>query len=251
MSKKSKITLFIENPIITDSIISLGKGQSHYLANVMRRKNGDQILLFNGKDGQWQAEITQVSKKNTQVKVTKQTKQQLDEPDVWLCFAPVKNAPIYNIAQKATELGVAKLQPVITQNTITSKVNTDRIKANTIEAAEQCQRLTVPDVANPLQLEDMLDKWPNDRTLILCDESGNGTTFIKAFNDPKKGKYAILIGPEGGFTQTEFELMRKCNYVKSVSMGPRILRADTAAIAALTCYMSILGDWDEQPHFEG
>jgi 16S rRNA (uracil1498-N3)-methyltransferase len=250
MSKHPKIRLYTTSPLSQGLQLEMTSDASHYLANVMRRKSGENILLFNGKDGEWLAQITDISRKHTFVRVIGQTRPQADEPDIWLCFAPVKNAPINNLVQKATELGVSVLQPVITQHTITNKVNTERLAANAIEAAEQSERLTVPEVMEPIKLDAMLSQWPADRNIILCDESGGGTPFIRALSSRKGGLYAILIGPEGGFSQTEFEILRKTPYIIPVGMGPRILRADTAAIAALTCYMSILGDWDAQPHFE-
>jgi len=246
----SMIRLYLPIQLSSDRIVELPKEQAHYLANVMRKKTGDEIAVFNGKDGQWQAHIADISKRNCSLTIAGQTKKQKPEPDLWLCFAPVKNAPLAFIAQKATELGIAKLIPVITGHTITSKVNTDRLRANVIEASEQCERLTIPQVEEPIKLEHLLSKWDSSRKLILCDESGGGKPYKTALADEKEQKHAILIGPEGGFAQSEFENLRKQPYIIPVGMGPRILRADTAALAAITCYMSLLGDWDEQPRFK-
>lgn len=245
----SQIRLYTQSPLSVDNSIELLKENVHYLSNVMRKKAGYQLVLFNGQDGEWLGEIEYMDKKSGQVRLLKQLRQQKAEPDIWLCFAPVKNAPINNLVEKATELGVAVLQPVITQHTITSKVNTERLLANAIEAAEQSERLTIPKVNEPVKLQDLLDKWDGSRKLILCDESGSGQPVDKALRPIGSQPCAILIGPEGGFAQTEFEIMKNKPYIVRVGMGPRILRADTAAIAALTCYQSILGDWDEPPHF--
>lgn len=246
----SYIRLYTTQTLSEGLNLSLTKDAAHYLANVMRRKTGDNILLFNGRDGLWLCAITDIGKKHADVILKEQLSPQKAEADIWLCFAPVKNAPITNLVQKATELGVSRLQPVITQHTIAHRVNTERLLANAIEACEQCERLTIPEVMEPVKLEKLLESWPTDRKLILCDESGSGQPFLQALSGQERGKYAIIIGPEGGFSQTEFEIMRNKPYIIPVGMGPRILRADTAALAALTCYMSILGDWDEKPGFK-
>jgi len=277
-----KIRLFTTTPLQKSTIVYLEKEQAHYLVNVMRKKEGDAILIFNGVDGEWLANISSTGKKHCQLIVHEQTKPQKQEPDVWLCFAPVKNSPITNIVQKATELGASVLQPVITKHTIVNKVNGDRLGAIAIESAEQSQRITVPEIMEAITLEKLLDNWNkpviprvlqgktiggskdglpysppmansgNDeiRKLILCDESGGGTPMVQALAKLEKGgKYAILIGPEGGFSSQEFALLKKQPYVIPVGMGPRILRADTAAIVALAGVFSILGDWDEKPNF--
>jgi 16S rRNA (uracil1498-N3)-methyltransferase len=245
----SQIRLYTKNPLSLSNSIELLKENVHYLSNVMRKKVGYQLVLFNGRDGEWLGDIEFLDKKSGQVRLLKQLRPQKAEPDIWLCFALVKNAPINNLVEKATELGVGVLQPVITQHTITSKVNTERLLANAIEAAEQSERITIPKVNEPLKLEALLEKWDATRKLILCDESGAGQPIDKALRALGKSPCAIIIGPEGGFSQTEFEIMQNKPYIVRVGMGPRILRADTAAIAALTCYQSILGDWDEPPHF--
>jgi 16S rRNA (uracil1498-N3)-methyltransferase len=244
------IRLYTNQPLSAGSSIELSSENVHYLSNVMRKKAGYQLELFNGKDGQWLGEIESLQKKSGQVRILNQTRMQKPEPDIWLCFAPVKNAPINNLVEKATELGVSVLQPVITNRTIVNRVNTERLVANVMDASQQCERLTLPTVQEPLKLEKLLENWDISRKLILCDESGKGQTIIPALQALKQTPCAILIGPEGGFSQTEFEIMRNKPYIIPVSMGPRILRADTAAIAALTCVQSILGDWDEPPNFK-
>jgi len=246
-----KIRIYTENELLKDGVVELVKEQAHYLCNVMRQKEGEEILVFNGASGEWLAKINSISKKNCSLQMVKQTREQKSEPDIWLCFAPVKNAPINYLVQKATELGVSKLVPVFTQRTVVSRVNTERLKLIAVEAAEQSRRLTVPEIEEPVKLSALINGWDENRGLILCDESGGGKPFAKALNDDSRKKYSIIIGPEGGFSQSEFEMLKNKPYVIAVGMGPRILRADTAAIAALTSYMNVLGDWDEQPNFGG
>ncbi len=242
--------IYITSDIQENVAVSLGKEQTHYLKNVMRMKLSDNIYIFNGKHGLWEGEIVSLAKKSCDILPVKQLKEQLDEPDIWLIFAPVKNVRIDFIAQKATELGVSVLQPVITQNTIVSRVNIDRLRSNAIEASEQCERLTVPPVHEPIKLQNMINSWDTERNIMLCDESGEGGTIANILSSKKRGdKWAILIGPEGGFSQEELATLRKLPYVTSVGLGPRILRADTAAIAALSCWQEHLGDWNIPPRF--
>jgi 16S rRNA (uracil1498-N3)-methyltransferase len=216
----------------------------------MRRKDGDQLLVFNGADGEWLANIVSSSKKHCFLALREQTRLQIIQPDIWLCFAPVKNSPINNIIQKATELGVSLMQPVITQHTVVTKINTGRLGAIAVEAAEQSERITVPKINESIALDKMLSSWDEGRKLILCDESGNGIPMANALLGLKKDtRYAVLIGPEGGFSDSEFAILRNQPYTIPVSMGPRILRADTAAIVALAGVFSILGDWNEKPNF--
>jgi 16S rRNA (uracil1498-N3)-methyltransferase len=250
MKHYPKIRLFTTESLQKSIMVELSKGQAHYLVNVMRQKDGDAILIFNGKDGEWLANISSCSKKHCQIILQQQTQKQKAQPDIWLCFAPVKNSPITNIIQKATELGASIMQPVITKHTIVTKINAERLEAIAIEAAEQSQRITVPQVMMPLTLEKLLSIWDNSRKIILCDESGDGVPMVESLlNLEKSGKYAVLIGPEGGFSISEFALLKKQPYVISISMGPRIMRADTAAIVSLAGVFSILGDWDEKPNF--
>lgn len=250
MKHYPKIRLFTSSHLSIAGHIDLSKEQAHYLVNVMRKRDGDELMLFNGKDGEWLGYINSSSKKHCIVVLKEQAKEQACQPDIWLCFAPVKNAPITNIIRQATELGVSCLQPVITKHTVITRVNTDKFTANAIEAAEQSERLTVPEIAEPENLDKLLSAWDHDRKLILCDETGGGTPMVQALLKlDKDKKYAVLIGPEGGFSQSEFALLRNQPYIVPVGMGPRILRADTAAIVALAGVFSILGDWNEKPSF--
>lgn len=246
-----KIRLFTPHDLTNGSILPLTESNIHYLSKVMRKKEGDQILLFNGRDGEWICNIGEMGKKSGSANAVWQTRPQKNEPDIWLCFAMVKNTPMSNILQKATELGAAKLQPVITEYTNSDRFNANRAEAIILEAAEQSERLTIPEIADPVTFKKLLEDWDKGRKIILCDESGSGSPAVAALTKLTKGKYAIFTGPEGGFSKTEFEILRKHPYIIPIGMGPRILRADTAAIAALACCMSVLGDWDEPPHFEG
>lgn len=244
---QNHIRLFTEAPLQEGGNLTLTQEQSHYLANVMRLKEGAQLALFNGRDGEWLAALSQVAKRSVSVTVDKQLKVQQNEPDLWLVFAPIKKARIDFIAQKATELGVSHLQPVYTERTIVSRVKTDRLQANAIEAAEQCERLNVPTIAEPAKLSDILLSWPENRQIMFCDEDLSGTPAHDSLRNmgskTAPGPWAILIGPEGGFTDQERALIKAMPQTTTVSLGPRVLRADTAAMAAITLWQSALGDW--------
>jgi 16S rRNA (uracil1498-N3)-methyltransferase len=227
--------------------IALDIDRAHYLHNVLRLEPGASVGLFNGRDGEWTARIESLTKRGGQVVLLQQTRPQLPEPDLWLCFAPIKKARIDFIAEKATELGVSALQPVFTQHTAMTRVNVERLRANAIEAAEQTERLSVPDVREPVTLEALLKDWPAERRLLLADEAGGGQPIAQALagldESAKRSPWAVLIGPEGGFARAELDQLRKLPFVISVGLGPRILRADTAALAALACWQALLGDW--------
>ena len=241
------IRLFVETSLSSEAKFALSREQSHYLANVMRKKAGATVLLFNGRDGEWEASIETVTKREVVLSVGNQTKPQTSEPDLWLAFAPIKKARLDFIAQKATELGVSHMVPVMTRRTIVDRVKTDRMVANAIEAAEQCERLTVPSVGDVSKLEQILNSWPEDRHLMFCDEDLSGKPAHSALAEKtSKGDpapWGILIGPEGGFDEIEREMIRNHPNCVTVSLGPRVLRADTAAMAAISLWQSALGDW--------
>jgi 16S rRNA (uracil1498-N3)-methyltransferase len=213
----------------------------------MRREEGAPLLLFNGRDGEWKATLGLRGKKGAAARVTERTRPQAVEPDVWLCFAPVKRARIDYIAEKATELGVAVLQPVITQHTAVERVNVERLQANAVEAAEQTERLSVPAVRAPVDLMRLLAEWPEGRRLLMGDETGGGPPIASVLAGldaaARAAPWAILIGPEGGFAADELTALRRMKDVTAVGLGPRILRADTAALAALACWQALVGDW--------
>lgn len=247
MTKKIQHRLYVDSPLPGGGTLTLGPDQSHYLANVMRAKAGDAVALFNGQDGEWASEITSVQKKAVTLTLGAKLKDQRTAPDLWLAFAPIKKARIDFMAQKATELGVSHMVPVLTRRTIVDRVKTDRLHANAVEAAEQCERLTVPTVGEPLKLEKLIADWPMERMLMFCDEDLSGTpahTALQAADEKSSARpWGILIGPEGGFDEHERALIRSHPNTVVVALGPRVLRADTAAMAAISLWQSALGDW--------
>ena len=237
--------LFIEEPLAAGAVLALAPPQAHYVTRVMRRGPGDALLLFNGRDGEWRAEI-EAARKGCTATVVERTRPQAAGPDVWLVFAPVKRAPIDLIATKATELGVAALCPVITRHTDARRVNLDRLHANAVEAAEQCGRLEVPDCRAPAAFDDLVAGWPEGRRALLCDETGGGAPIARALAEAAREPatpWAIVTGPEGGFADDEIRALTALPGALRVGLGPRILRAETAALAALACWQAALGDW--------
>lgn len=245
------VRLFVDHALSAGNRIDLNRQQAHYLRHVMRLGDGDSVHLFNGDDGEWRGAIITAGRAGASVTPQECVRKQSAGPDLWLVFAPVKRTRIDLIAEKATELGVAAIMPVMTDNTAVRRVNIDRLRANTVEAAEQCGRLTLPDIRDPIRLADALARWPAGRRLLVCDESGGGIPVIDALSGFRKSKFSdqtpsswgILTGPEGGFSPAELDLLAENPIVTRVGLGPRILRADTAAIAALTCWQAVLGDW--------
>ncbi|HUO01873.1 MAG TPA: 16S rRNA (uracil(1498)-N(3))-methyltransferase [Rhizomicrobium sp.] len=235
--------LFVTANLEPGGTVILGEGQGHYLLHVMRAKVGDRVLLFNGRDGEWQGEVSATSKRGATVALRAQTEAQAGVPDIWLVFAPVKKTPSDYLVQKATELGAAKLQPVFTRRTIVTRINRERLLANAAEAAEQSARLTVPEIGEAVGLEKLLDAWPRERRIFFCDEGGDARPLAEAACDSGEGPAAVLTGPEGGFDSAERENLRGRAFVTPVTLGPRILRADTAALAALAIWQSVRGDW--------
>jgi 16S rRNA (uracil1498-N3)-methyltransferase len=212
----------------------------------MRAKVGEHVRLFNGRDGEWRARLAEVGKRSCVLECETQTLPQRAVPDLWLVFAPVKRARIDYLVEKATELGVAALYPVRTQRTIVERVNLERLQANAVEAAEQTERLTVPKVHPPETLTALIASWPQTRRLIVCDERGRAppiANVVAGLRERLAAGAAVLIGPEGGFTETELDGLANLPFVNAVSLGPRILRADTAALAALAVFQALAGDW--------
>ncbi|HEV2560832.1 MAG TPA: 16S rRNA (uracil(1498)-N(3))-methyltransferase [Rhizomicrobium sp.] len=236
-----KVRLYVDAPLTKDARVVPDDGQTHYLLHVMRAKAGDRISLFNGRDGEWLARIADVTKRGCALVCEKQTEAQSEVPDLWLVFAPIKKTAADYVTQKATELGVRVLQPVFTRRTIVRRVNIDRMRANAVEAAEQSGRLTVPEIREATDLEKFL--WPADRRILFCDEAGEAPPIADALASAPAGPWAILTGPEGGFDSAERARIRALPNVTPVSLGARILRADTAALAALAVWQAIRGDW--------
>ncbi len=233
--------LYVVDSLASGAGFSLGKAQSHYLARVLRRKIGDQVRLFNGGDGEWLAEIITISKQAITLGLIQQIRQYETPSDIWLLFAPIKHKRNVFIVEKATELGASQIHPVITART-TSRINRAKMQAHIIEAAEQTERLDLPQMRDALKLEQILADWDESRALMFADEAGNAELAAKTFANTK-APAAILIGPEGGFTADEREMLRAKPYVTPISLGPRILRADTAATATLALWQSLSGDW--------
>jgi 16S rRNA (uracil1498-N3)-methyltransferase len=236
---KSLPRLFVGEPLGAGREIELDKSQANYLGNVMRLSEGSELLVFDGTSGEWLARIAGAGKKWIRLTVERQTREAETIPEVWLAFAPVKRSQTDWLVEKATELGVARLIPVTTQRTVVERVKLDRLKAIAIEAAEQCGRTRLPDLDEPLPLKHFLQHRDPSRTLYFADEAG-GEWAPDAFTS---GPCTILTGPEGGFTDEERAAIRAAPNAVAVSLGPRILRAETAALAALAVYMAVAGDW--------
>ena len=234
--------LFVAGDLADSAPVALTAGQAHYLRSVLRLAPGAALALFNGRDGEWIARLDTVSKAGGVATAERRCRLQQGSPDIWLCFAPIKRPGIDIIAEKATELGVSVLQPVTTRHTHVGRVNIERLAANAIEAAEQCERLDVPDIRNPLGLEALLSAWPVERPLLVAVETGAGQPLAAAALALRGHSVGLLIGPEGGFARSELDGLSKLAFVHRVSLGPRILRAETAALAALACWQCIAGD---------
>lgn len=237
------IRLHVSAPLAASAPVAPTLDQSRYLTQVMRLKAGDEIAVFNGKDGEWRASIAEVLKKGVILRCEALIKTQDVVPDLELIVAVVKKARIETIVEKAAELGARRIRLVTTQRTNIDRLRLDRLDAIAEEAAEQTGRMDVPVVDDPIRLETLLDGWEVGRQLMFCDETG-GAPAVSAVAKAGPGPWAILIGPEGGFSPEEGEKLRSLAFTTAVSLGPRILRADTAAIAAMTLWQAAVGDWE-------
>lgn len=237
------IRLFVPHDLAPGAELALDEGRSRYLAAVMRLSVGDEVLVFNGRDGEWRAALVQVGKRAATLAVAARTRPQAVGPDLDLVVALVKRARLETVVEKAAELGARRVRPAITERTNADHTRVDRLQAIAIEASEQTGRLEAPQVLQPMKLEKMLADWEAGRRLLFCDEAGDAAPALDALQDAAGGPWAILIGPEGGFSPREREILRTPPYATPVSLGPRILRADTAAISALTLWQAALGDW--------
>lgn len=231
--------LFVDQPLADGAEVRVEGNQAHYLSGVMRLKAGGQVKLFDDRTGEWLAEIAYLGKRDLILRIEGHLRPREAAPDLWLLAAPIKKGRIDWMAEKACELGVARLMPVITRRTVVDRVNLDRLRAHMIEAAEQCERTALPELAEPMKLDVVLRDWPEGRTLFFADEEGGAPMLDAA----KPGPAAILIGPEGGFTPEERDAIRALPQAVAVSLGPRILRADTAMAAAVSLWMAAAGDW--------
>lgn len=239
----AKIRLYVEHPLGEGQSVPLDKSQAHYLFGVMRQAVGGTILLFNGQDGEWRAEIAEAGKRGGTLVCVQQVRPLQMPPDLWLLFAPIKKARTDFIVEKAAEMGAARIVPVITEFTNIGRVQRDRLQAHAVEAAEQCGGTYVPEVAEVVKFDRLLDCWDATRQIMFCDEALAGTSSgLPALLNPPV-PWAIIIGPEGGFSERERNRLRSADFTHAATLGPRILRADTAAVAAMTLWQQALGDW--------
>jgi 16S rRNA (uracil1498-N3)-methyltransferase len=235
--------LFIDVPLHAEAVCEANAEQFNYLANVLRMSDGSEILLFNGRDGEWKATVSFPSRKKIILTPSEQTRPQPTPSDLHYLFAPLKVGRMDYLVQKAVEMGAGQLQPVMTQHVQGKIHNTEKLRANAIEAAEQCGILSIAEVAEPVKLKDLLDTWPQDRRIIYCDEGDAGQNPLPILRGITETKLALLVGPEGGFSEEERELVRARSFITPIPLGPRILRADTAAVAALAVIQAAIGDW--------
>lgn len=237
--------LCLDAPLAQGAEIELSREQANYLVNVLRLGEGARLLVFNGHDGEWRAALGLRGKKSASLRIEEQSRTQEDLPDLDYIFAPLKHARLDYMAQKAVEMGARRLRPALTRRTQASRINLDRMRANVVEAAEQCGLLALAEVLPEQRLETILGDWPGDRLLIFCDEAAEIADPVAALREAGAAfsKFAILIGPEGGFDESERAQLARIAPVARISLGPRVLRADTAAVAALTLVQAALGDW--------
>ncbi len=239
----SALRLFLDDELKAGAELALTPEASNYLRNVLRLSAGANVLVFNGRDGEWRAEIAEAGKKRTTLTAREQLRAQTPPGDLWYLFAPLKHVRLDYMVQKAVEMGVTRLQPVMTRRTQSGRVNLERMRSNAVEAAEQCGILSLPEIEEPMGLDKLLAAWPADRSLIFCDEGAEQADPLAALGKLARGKLAVLIGPEGGFDESERAQLTKLPQVTAISLGPRILRADTAAVAALALVQARLGDF--------
>lgn len=242
--------LHIDRDLAAGKTLTLDGNPAHYLLHVLRLKPGASVKLFNGRDGEWACRVATAGRKTCDLEIGERTRAPEPPPPLILAFAPLKKTAMDFLIQKATELGVGHFQPVITERTETARLNRERLATQAREAAEQCERITVPEIAKPLAFDAFLAQWPADQPLWCGDETGRGELFADALQraeQPSPGQsHGLLIGPEGGFTPSELASLDGLAFVSRVDLGPRILRAETAALAALTCWQALLGDWRRQ-----
>lgn len=237
------IRLFVPHDLAPGADLVLDEGQSRYLAAVMRQAVGDELAVFNGREGEWLARVAQVGKRAVSLTALSQARPQHIGPDLDLVVALVKRARLETIVEKAAELGAARVRPVITERTNADHTKVARLQAIATEAAEQTGRLDVPTIFEPVKLERLLADWESGRRLMFCDEGGDAAPVVDALRGVRGGAWGILVGPEGGFSPAERSRLRDLSFATPVSLGPRILRADTAAISAMTLWQAMAGDW--------
>lgn len=237
------IRLYVSADLAQGVAVALDHGQSHYLTSVMRRAVGDEVLVFNGRDGEWRAPLEVVGKRGVILRPASPERPQAYGPDLDLIIALVKRSRVETIVEKAAELGARRVRLVITERTNAERTRVDRLAAIAAEAAEQTGRLDVPEIFEPVKLSKLIEAWEAPRRLLFCDEAGDAQPVLQALDGAAAAPWGILIGPEGGFSPSERETLRNLNYATPATLGPRILRADTAAISALTLWQAAQGDW--------
>jgi 16S rRNA (uracil1498-N3)-methyltransferase len=237
----SRVRLYVDHPLVEGQTVPLEPAQSRYLFSVMRLGPGDALHVFNGRHGEWHAEVAEAGRRGGSLALRWPVAGQRMPPDLWLVFAPLKKARTDYVVEKAAELGVARIVPAMTEHTNAERVNRARLQAHAVEAVEQCGGTFVPEVAEAVRLSALLEAWPGERRLMFCDETLAGPGA--ALSGPAGVPWAVLIGPEGGFSEAERARLRAMPQAVAVGLGPRILRADTAAVAALTLWQAALGDW--------
>jgi len=235
--------LYLDAPLAEGSVVPLGREQAHYLMTVLRLADGAQVLVFNGRDGEHGATLRPEGRKAANLEIGAQTREQAPQPRLDFLFAPLKVGRIEYLVQKATEMGVGRITPVFTDHTQLHKVNAARLEANILEAAEQCGNLAIPDLGEAVKLEALLAGWDPTRQIIFCNESQAGNNPTEVLSGITERDLALLVGPEGGFSEREREMLTALPFVTPIPLGPRILRADTAAVAALTAVQMTIGDW--------
>jgi 16S rRNA (uracil1498-N3)-methyltransferase len=238
--------VYIDHPLTAGAVVTCTPEQSSYLRSVLRLPAGAELLVFNGRDGEWRARLDHEGKRGAVLEMVAQTRAQETGPDLWYLFAPLKRSRLDYMVQKAVEMGVSRLVPVLTQHTVAERVNLERMRANAIEAAEQCGILHLPEITEPAKLASVLASWPVGRRLIFCDEGAAAANPIDVLRALPVGPLAVLIGPEGGFSDAERTQISGKPFTHPISLGPRIMRADTAAVAALAVVQAVLGDWRKQ-----
>jgi 16S rRNA (uracil1498-N3)-methyltransferase len=243
MPERHRPRLYVASSLVPRGTVDLEPGQAHYLRSVLRLGVGAVVAAFNEADGEWLCRVAEIGKSRARVGVEEQLRRLEPDADLWLIFAPVKRARLDWLVEKATELGVSTLLPVWTARTQVERINLERLRVHAIEAAEQSERLSVPELRAPERLQQTLANWPADRQLIVCDETGAGEPIAEAAARFGPGPAALLIGPEGGFDQRELDALGKLSFVIRVGLGPRVLRAETAALAGLAVFQAIAGDW--------
>lgn len=235
--------LFVQDDLAPAAKIGLGREQSHYLATVLRMREGDEVLLFNGRHGEWLARIAGVERKSVTLAIIEETRPQPPAPDLLYAFAPIKAGRLDYLVQKAVEMGAGVLQPVQTHHTQLSRVGRERLEANALEAAEQCGVLAIPPVFEMVKFDHLLAGWDPGRRLIFCDEASGSNNPLPILNGIEERKLGLIVGPEGGFSDEERRQLHALPFVTAIPLGPRILRADTAAVAALALIQATVGDW--------